>query len=117
MNYTNATQIYNIASNSWTTGVPAPTPLFGASATIIGSQVYVVGGYSSNLGLLSTLYIYDPATNTWISGPPTPSLHYVFGSASVKNLLYAVGGYNGPAYSAEVDVYDPTAVRFIYAAN
>ena len=113
----NLTQIYDIAGNSWTTGASTPLPFFGGAAAVLGAQIYVAGGYNSVRGYLSALNIYDPATDTWTSAPNCPSSHNETGGVVVNNLLYVVGGESASTISAEVDVYDPTAVWFMYTKN
>jgi len=73
-------EIYNPASDSWTTAATEPTNRTGATATLLTSgpnagQVLVVGGwvYSYSGGSLSsaaelTAELYDPATDSWAPG-------------------------------------------------
>ena len=54
----------------------------------------------------------------WIAGQNSLSVHNEGGAAAVNNLFYAVAGATASGTpSAEVDVYDPTAVAFIYTKN
>ena len=77
----------------------------------------MAGGYSGGR-YLSTLIIYDPATDTWTSAPNSPVAHDFTGAAVVNNLLYVVAGEDATRTAiSEVDVYDPTAVWFLYTKN
>ena len=42
---------------------------------MLGTQIYVAGGYTFVSGDLSTLNIYDPVTDTWTSAPNSPVAH------------------------------------------
>ena len=58
------TRIYDIATDTWTTGASMPATL-GAQATVLWNGViYVAGGYDGG-GEVDTLYAYDIASDTW----------------------------------------------------
>ena len=62
---TNTTRIYDIATNTWTTGAPMPAALGGMAIALWNGIVYVAGG-SPDLGasVVNTLYAYNIAANT-----------------------------------------------------
>jgi hypothetical protein len=87
--------IYNIASNTWTgTGTPMPVGIAGAGFVQLGSQVYIVGGWSSssptNNSNLSQRY--DILSNTWQSGATFTPAKADFPLAATSQYLYAMGG-------------------------
>ena len=53
--------IYDIATNTWTTGAPLPAPQTGTNVAF-NNKIYNFGG---NPGPQATTSIYDIATNTW----------------------------------------------------
>ena len=114
----NALQVYDIASQTWTAGPPMPVSASGAAAAVMGTQIYVAGGYAGGLGVMNRLYIFDTATNNWITGPSLPRAVVSAGAAVSGNLLYVFGGQD-PAGTpqSETDVYDPTKVQFVYTKN
>jgi hypothetical protein len=62
---TNLTRLYNISTNTWGLGMPAPLPTSSEQAygeTTHGGFLYVIGGRF--IGPLSDLRRYDPVTNT-----------------------------------------------------
>ncbi len=62
--------IYNIATNSWTSGAPM---LAGASfpgGAVVDGKLWVIGGGDPLLGVsLDNTQIYDPGTSSWSNGP------------------------------------------------
>jgi N-acetylneuraminic acid mutarotase len=72
-------QIYSVASNTWSTGAPMPTPRFKAMAGVLNGQIVVFGGevpitFESSGQITSTTdtgqtEIYDPISNSWTIGP------------------------------------------------
>ena len=64
--------IYDIASNTWTTGAPLPDVRTNLNGTASGGLVYVYGGEDAAFAAMNTLYSYNPATNTWATLAPNP---------------------------------------------
>ena len=64
---TNALEIYDIATNTWTAGAPYPVALSFVSSFVSGGFIYGAGGLSTVAGSTPSLktYRYAPATNTW----------------------------------------------------
>ena len=60
----NTFQIYDIATNSWTTGPPRPgySDGYGCAAAAGNGKIYVIGG---NSGPQTELDVYDVASNSW----------------------------------------------------
>ena len=83
-------QIFDPASNNWTTGTPLPTERYGAASGVIDGKFYVVGGYNGND--LDVLEIYDPVADTWSSGAPMPTARTASGAGVINGKLYVVGG-------------------------
>jgi N-acetylneuraminic acid mutarotase len=99
--------IYDIASNTWSTGAPLPAAQTGANVAF-NNKVYNFGG---NPGPQNTVAIYDIATNTWSTGAPMP-VAITYGRAAVAGFApfaYYAGGI------ATVTVN--TLYRYDFAAN
>jgi uncharacterized delta-60 repeat protein len=64
---TNALEIYDVATNTWTGGANYPLAATGVSAFAHGNFIYAAGGahISGHFRLTAKTYRYDPATNTW----------------------------------------------------
>jgi N-acetylneuraminic acid mutarotase len=119
------TRIYDIASNSWTTGAPMPdVHSFAASGySPATGKVYILSGY--NTGFVDSAqpntWEYDPATDTWTdltaTAPfPHPAGGFAFGVINGK--LYVAGGRD----AADILInliweYDPVANTYTSKAN
>src|SRR5438067_10475228 len=94
-NVTNALRIYDIASNTWTSGANMPTSpgVEAAAGAVVNGKFYVMGGDDFTNGL-NTTFIYDIATNTWTTGATLPdSRTNTYGTAyTYTNTIYVYGG-------------------------
>src|SRR5438552_3682944 len=102
---TNTTRIYDIGSNSWTTGAPCPASLSDLATAYWNGKIYVAGGYNGS-GATNTLYIYDIASNTWSNGPNMPTAVYLPGFGIINGKLYVASGNNGSTEQSALQVYD-----------
>jgi hypothetical protein len=114
---TNATRIYDIATNSWSTGANMPTGVQQHSAiTGADGKIYVFGGRAfSAEAPVGLVQIYNPATNAWSSGSAMPIPKVQFGAIRAGDgRIYIVGGKaeepnsTGPFFHA-VEIYNPVA--------
>jgi hypothetical protein len=80
----------------------------GASAVVVGSSVYVVGGSAS-----TRLYRFDPATNVWTRLPDAPFGLIDGGAAAVSGRMFVFGG----AAAARVQIYDPALQTWSLGAS
>jgi N-acetylneuraminic acid mutarotase len=97
--------IYDIASDTWTTGAPLPAPQTGTNVAFNG-KIYNFGG---NPGPQSTVTIYDIATDTWTTGASMP-VAITYGRATVAgNFAYYAGGIAGATTN--------TLYRYDFAAD
>ena len=88
-----ACEVYDPASNSWTTAAPLPAPLRGISAVSANNKIYVFGGRSAS-GFSGAVFEYDPSANTWSSFSAAP-FSAAYGGAvysASENLIYYMGG-------------------------
>ena len=63
-NGTNLNRIYNIATNTWSSGAPVPVAVFDHGHAYYNGKIYVIGGFANDVAS-SAVYAYDVATNTW----------------------------------------------------
>ena len=97
--------IYDIATNTWTTGAPLPAAQTGTNVAF-NNKIYNFGG---NPGPQSITRIYDIATNTWSTGASMP-VGITYGRATVAgNFAYYVGGIAGVTVN--------TVYRYDFVAN
>ena len=99
----NATYIYDIQNDRWTSGAVIPTYQFGETVTTSGvlalKKIYVIGGYtkpSSNSDILTRAtnltQIYDPITDMWSLGSAMPTPRTTLSVLNVNDAFYAIGG-------------------------
>lgn len=106
---TNLLEVYDSATDTWTTKTPMPTARFAMASGVIAGKLYVAGGSTSCGACLgtSTLEVYDPATDTWMTKASMPTARGHTDGAVINGKLYVVGGFdNGPPL-ATLEVYDP----------
>lgn len=114
-------QVYDPATNTWTTsneGAVAPLPIGRGGtgkAVYLYGEFFVFGGETANGpgavsgNVFNRVDIYNPITNTWRLGTPMPApRHGIFPVVYGGNIHLAGGGRNaGFANSNVYDVYVP----------
>ncbi len=115
--YTNQTRLYNINTDTWSTGLAAPMPARAGAAsgdTTHGGFLYVIGGESST-GVLADLQRYDPVLDAWITLTPMPTATARAGAAAavIDDSIFVIGGRqstggpcSGGPYLTTVEKYD-----------
>ena len=103
---TDTTRIYNIDTNTWTTGAPMPQALAQMATVLWNGVIYIAGGNNST-SRVSTLYAYDIASNTWTTDlAPMPQAVTLAGFGVIDGRLYVAGGSTDAGYSDTLYVYD-----------
>ncbi len=79
----NQLDVYDPATNTWTTRTPMPLGQFAAggrwagAGVAVGAKLFVIGGFQRDRGgpitAVRTNNVYNPATNTWSTKAPTPT--------------------------------------------
>lgn len=106
----NVLEIYDPATNTWTTKTPMPTARQEAGAGVIDGKLYVVGGQNQDTGgWLNVLEVYDPSNNTWTTKATMPTARRGLAVAALEGKLYAIGGEGTAGVLKTVEVYDPVA--------
>jgi N-acetylneuraminic acid mutarotase len=108
---TSLTEIYDPSTNTWTTGTPLPTPIYGYASAVMDGKIYVVGG-SRNAGPVDSNQVYDPQSDNWTLEANLPELETFAAAAATQNYmapsrLYFIGGFLPNAYSGSTQVYNP----------
>jgi N-acetylneuraminic acid mutarotase len=103
----NITRIYDIPTNTWTTGAPLPAAsLLSDHATAYSDgKIYVAAGTDGSK-LVNTLYIYDIASDNWTSGGPLPQALFLPGFGIIKGKLYIACGHSLSAELNTLYIYD-----------
>jgi N-acetylneuraminic acid mutarotase len=109
---TNALEIYDPVTDTWTNGAPMPTARFGAAAGVIAGELYVTGGSLAGYVPTNVTEVYNPVTNAWSGAAPIPTSRELAVGAVVDGLWYVIGGYERGSVNAAVGtvhVYNPIA--------
>ena len=89
--------IYDIATNTWSTGANLPRSAEGAAMAGFDGKIYLIGGdddYYPGSGVSDQVNIYDIATNTWTgTGAPMPVGIGNMGNVQLGQYVYIVGGW------------------------
>lgn len=114
--YHNVVEIYDPATNGWTTGTPMPITNRSFGCGISGDTIYVVAGYSAGYIAQAYMGVIDPAnpqTITWtaIANVPTgpsgsPGRSRLQG-AGVDGKFYFTGGDDWGTAAYDTWYYDP----------
>lgn len=117
---TDATRIYDIASNTWSAGAPAPGISSEGAGASHGGLFYTAGGRF--IGARNDLWSYSPPSDTWTVLAPMLQGRAGFPLAVAGNALYAFGGRlntGGPCngapiarverYDIDTDTWSPVA--------
>jgi N-acetylneuraminic acid mutarotase len=108
--------VYDPASNSWSTAAPLPTGRdFLAAAAGRDGRIYAIGGISA--GKSNKVEVYDPFTNIWSTAATLPTPRFALAAAAGPDgRIYAIGGRELSAKGNEVEVYDPVSNSWSTAA-
>ena len=100
----NATEIYDIETDTWSFGADLPVGTDHAWAVALGGRVYVGAGTSNRV------FSYDPAADVWTDVAPSAFFHAgTPAAAAIDGRIYVAGGAGGGMAGNEVEVYDPGA--------
>jgi N-acetylneuraminic acid mutarotase len=99
-------EIYDPATDSWSTGQSAPAPFSTAATCAIGDEIYMFGGADANRQRIALTQVYNASTNSWSTKASLPTARSNATCARVGDQLYVIGGWSG-ALVDSVDRYDP----------
>jgi hypothetical protein len=126
-NETSITEIYDPATNTWTTGAPMPAPVYGYASIVLNGKIYILGG-SRNVGSTgNTIFsgsnqVYDPQTNEWTIKANLPIVETYGAAAATQNYMaptriYFLGGFFSNIYNGQTQVYNPNNNSWSTAAS
>ena len=103
----NVNEVYDIASDTWSTAAPAPTARGGMGSAVLGGTILVYGGERPTPTPFNQNEQYDPGTNTWKTLTPMPIPVHGLGGAVAGGLVYVPGGspVGGQGYSTNNQVF------------
>lgn len=91
---TNLTQRYDLATDQWATLAPMPLPATHTAEAVVGTTVWIIGGFVGNWPGVVTdaVQVYDTPTNSWRMAPPLPLRRGAGAAALVGRKLHFFGG-------------------------
>ncbi|MFE5995253.1 kelch repeat-containing protein, partial [Streptomyces sp. NPDC056453] len=109
-------EIYNPASDSWTTGAYAPKAYAGVGHAVLNGKLYMVGGCTAYTCGTRDAFAYNPSTDSWSTIASYPEAVSWSACGTIRGVLYCAGGTgsNGAtkhayAYDASSDSWSPIA--------
>jgi N-acetylneuraminic acid mutarotase len=97
--YSEVNEVYDPATDTWTTKADIPTPRYGMCANVVDDKIYAMAGAHADVypgDLCSDLNeVYDPRTDTWTTKNPLPTAVLYAASTAVDNKIYVLGGRAG----------------------
>jgi len=107
-------QIYDPATNSWSTGADLPWSGGSVSTCAIGGKIYAAGGVVSAGFTVNNCAVYDPTTDAWTGCAAMPDGGRNHAAAATDGaLFYVFGGRRGGNFPTNgydsLMIYDPLA--------
>ena len=108
---TGRVQVFDPRANAWSTGPDLPTPVFAAQGAAVGSEIYVLGGWSSGPGgkraLSAAVQVLDVERGRWRRAADLPIPVAEATAAAVDGKIHVVSGWSGRGRISEtVQVLD-----------
>lgn len=95
---TNSLAIYNIETDTWTTGAVVPYEGLNHQATAVyNGKLYTFGGLGPDELLDTLVLVYDPATDIWAELPAMPETRQSATAVTLGDAIYIVGGAGSQA--------------------
>ncbi len=107
-------EVYDPATNSWTTNASMPIPAFGYASAVVDDKIYFIGG-SRQLGEIPTVVgynqVYDAKNDTWSTRTDLPTaVSYaaagVTSGVTAPERIYVIGGSSQSGSSNATYAYD-----------
>ena len=90
-------EVYDPASDTWTTAAPLPTGRSGIGAAVLAGRIHVLGGEAATT--FEQNEAYDPATDSWSSFAPLPTPRHGLGVVAMGDVIYVLAGGPRPGDS------------------
>lgn len=113
---TATTRIYDIATNTWSTGAPLPTALTDHATAYWNGIIYIAAGYDGTAPV-NTLRAYNIATNSWSTLAPLPQPLFLPGFGIINGKLYIASGNSGFTPLNTLYIYDIASDSWSTGAN
>jgi hypothetical protein len=101
-------EIYDPATNAWSTGAPLPEGRGGLAAIALSDRIFVLGG-ESPLRIFGSNEMYEVLGDRWIGKDPMPTPRHGIGAALLAGKIWVPGGATRPGFarSAANEAFTP----------
>src|SRR5262249_16304062 len=106
-NPTSMLEIYDPATNTWSTGATNPKPYAGSGTAVLGGKMYIVGGCTAVSGGTTDVMGYDPSTDSWTQAAACRVAVSWESCGTISGTLYCAGGTNDSTTLKSTYAYDP----------
>lgn len=112
----NYNEMYDPATNTWTTLAKKPTPACATAPVLYEGEMFFFGGYTGNSTATRAVEAYDPDRDTWRELNDMPKTLEVHAVAVHDHSAYIIGGYDHVAdemnmevmrYDFQTDIWEP----------
>jgi N-acetylneuraminic acid mutarotase len=101
-------QIYNPASDTWSSGAPLPTTNYAGAIAVVKNVVYLFGGTPDGTNVTNAVWAYDPKSDSWTPRRVMPTARVAARAAVQNNIIYVIGGQDANFNPlATVESYNP----------
>jgi N-acetylneuraminic acid mutarotase len=100
-------EIYDPATDTWSTGQAAPGAFADAATCSIGNDIYMIGGENGDISHRTETWVYHVITDSWSAKSPLPTPRARTDCVRVGDLFYVFGGLSGATVTDSVGRYDP----------
>jgi N-acetylneuraminic acid mutarotase len=101
---TDVNEVYDPATDTWTTKSPMPMPNSKVQANVVNGKIFILGGNDDP----TFNQVYDPESDSWTTKASIPIGTYLFGSAVVDDKIYALVYFsNTTGFNSKIEIYDP----------
>ena len=91
------------------TGTTLPRVANNIGTAVVGTKIYLFGGYSDHYTCLNTIQVFDTTNNTIQTLSTTlPQAAFNIGTAAVSTKIYLFGGNKDGSYLNTIQVFDTT---------
>ncbi len=100
-------EIYDPATDSWSSGPALPVPLHHTTASVVDGKLYAIGGWSDFFATpLDVVFELDPQQGSWVTRSSMPTARGSPAAAVLDGKIYVAGGWPS-ARARDFAVYDP----------
>jgi len=85
--------VWELVSGKWLVRKSMASARSRFVTAVVGSRIYVFGGYSATNKGMRLCEAYDPATDTWAATASLPGPRFEHAGGVVQGIVYLAGGY------------------------